>query len=799
MSTLAALVVATVMSASGQNARWNGNGEDGMWTNPANWNVGFVPTLTNDTANWTGDAVTIDDAAFADRFWSRHGSGDNILLVATNGSLTTIGDVALNEFSNGPVDAELNVNGGHLYVGNDISVAGQATSQGEALFVLNSGSINVSTNNKIGTAGQGIGVNGRVDVNGGTYTVSGRSMIGGGNLATDEGVLNLYGGLFTEGIAGSNNTMQIGIGQGNGAVNLYGGKLVNNNNLSMDADASTDAGTAVVNLYGGEWWQVDPDVNMQDESTLAFQEGVLYWSGDQVDAMTELVTNDVVSYILGGTNMLTENWDASWTNGITYDYGYWSVTYGNALFADYNDVTNGFTTVWAYNLSSVTEPAVSNGVAETHTFNNGSGDQLWTTAANWDIGTVPTIEDTVNHTANGDTLVIASDVEVEDLFISNDSSATVAVVDFGALAVNNKIQVGNSGGNGVGILRIDGGELTTGSSIEFGIFGTTRKGIGFLNSGSISAGGTTSLGGFNPASGELTINGGIYTQTGLFEIGRTGAGILNMNGGSLIAKNGFDPLRVGDGSGDGTLNLNGGSIVTSGMQVEWGDIDEGTGTINLNGGLLQIDGNFDAALRLDDNAQINFDQGVFKWAGNWVDFFATNYVDNGFITWANGMTNRVSETWDKSWTNGMSVLFAEFADGFTTVWAFDLSSLPSGYESYAIQYNLQEGSFGDDDEDGASNFREYALNGNPTNNGDTGHVDANNDGTTFSYVYAKRDGDAGIGYTLVDTTDLVYVPGNTNNWDSQSSGPVVGDYSTVTNNYGMTVDQRFIKLLIEEL
>lgn len=122
------------------------------------------------------------------------------------------------------------------------------------------------------------------------------------------------------------------------------------------------------------------------------------------------------------------------------------------------------------------------------------------------------------------------------------------------------------------------------------------------------------------------------------------------------------------------------------------------------------------------------------------------------------------------------------------VWSLGWGGVLSGSDANTSDY----------DNDGASDYREYALNGNPTNSADTGQVEASNDGTTFTYVYAKRADDANIVYTLVDMDDLVAGTANTNNWVDQSLGPVVGDYQMVTNRYDMTgISQQFIKLIVE--
>jgi hypothetical protein len=123
------------------------------------------------------------------------------------------------------------------------------------------------------------------------------------------------------------------------------------------------------------------------------------------------------------------------------------------------------------------------------------------------------------------------------------------------------------------------------------------------------------------------------------------------------------------------------------------------------------------------------------------------------------------------------------------------------FVNWALSYPVLSGSkanTADYDNDGASDYREYALNGNPTNGADTGMVEATTDGTILTYIYAKRTDDNTIVYTLVDTTDLLFGQQFTNNWDGQTVGPSgVANFDSVTNTYNMTGSQRFIKLIIE--
>jgi len=310
--------------------------------------------------------------------------------------------------------------------------------------------------------------------------------------------------------------------------------------------------------------------------------------------------------------------------------------------------------------------------ATTNVFDNGGTDDLWSNVENWDVNGIPGSTDWAKHTSKAVVLTVNSAAEALDLNVSHLNTAIVSVVTGGDLNVGNTIIVGNDGGAGsTGVLVVDGGAVNVGSDLVFGVFGN-RLGIGELKTGSIKVGSLTRLGGWNiESSGELTISGGNYINTnGMFEIGRSGSGLFNMDGGVLQLQENvgvvWNPLRIGNGSGDATLNLNGGTIFTGGM------IMNGSQTrLNLRGGSLQVETAGSWSVAINNDAQMVFDAGTFVWKGNRIANFSSLVASNA-VSWSNGMTNMLTESWDACWTNGMSVLYADYNDattGYTTVWA----------------------------------------------------------------------------------------------------------------------------------
>lgn len=341
-----------VMAALGMNAnaittKWTLVGE-GNWTNAANWDLG-VPTAADSVVfEISGAKIILDSEVSLVQFYNRRGSAPETsatLDIVTNGVLTASGKVMVAGFGLPPnLYADLHINGGSLNVKNDFTVAGDNLAEGVGTLIMNSGTINASNNFYVGHAGRNTGVTGVATINGGVLNVVKNTRIGGGKLETDTGTLNLYDGTFNANVdTNFFGPFRISFGVGSGTVNLYGGTVTNNGALEMERDETNDVGTATLNLVGGEWWQNNL-VYVEDESVIHFEEGVFYWQGSRVSAFSNLVTNNFVTWSGGLTNMLTESWNVSFTNGTSI------------LYVDYNDAQPGYTTVWAYDTNPPTEP-----------------------------------------------------------------------------------------------------------------------------------------------------------------------------------------------------------------------------------------------------------------------------------------------------------------------------------------------------------------------------------------------------------------------------------------------------------
>jgi hypothetical protein len=180
-------------------------------------------------------------------------------------------------------------------------------------------------------------------------------------------------------------------------------------------------------------------------------------------------------------------------------------------------------------------------------------DDLWSTPENWSTGTVPTVEDKARIQA----------------------VPGARIVNEGAVALDSWVGAGQSGD-----LTVDGGTLTTNSFI---VVARQASGEGTLNM----------------VSGAITAGGPLY-------VGHTGAGTVNVTGGTITTPT----VNIGF-RGQGHVNLHGGIVNTStlNMRVNAGSVgtmDIGAGTLILNGDAREVVQGF------IDNGWITFYEGRGK-------------------------------------------------------------------------------------------------------------------------------------------------------------------------------------------
>jgi len=194
-----------------------------------------------------------------------------------------------------------------------------------------------------------------------------------------------------------------------------------------------------------------------------------------------------------------------------------------------------------------------------------TGDHLWSTPANWEIGTLPVSDNAA-----------AGKVRIQVV-----PGPTIA--NEGAVAFN--IRIGN---NATGVLTVDGGTLAVVGWISMG---RNANGVATLNmiSGSIETG---SLNIGEVASlATLNMTGGTITVGGYFKVGTSGATAhVNLRGGTITTG---DFVMGQDAGSVGTMNITAGTLIIDGdkLSLVQGYIDDPNGWITAYGGqgTLQLD------------------------------------------------------------------------------------------------------------------------------------------------------------------------------------------------------------------
>ena len=127
--------------------------------------------------------------------------------------------------------------------------------------------------------------------------------------------------------------------------------------------------------------------------------------------------------------------------------------------------------------------------------------------------------------------------------------------------------------------------LGTTATVPYSVTVTDKvKVVTEVNGGTVNATGDFYLGKNAGATGSMTVNGGIVTQTGssgrTLLVGDSGTGTLTLNGGAVTMNHVRDGFTAG---GSGTINLNGGTLSTQRIYTRSGE----TGKLNFNGGTLK--------------------------------------------------------------------------------------------------------------------------------------------------------------------------------------------------------------------
>lgn len=169
--------------------------------------------------------------------------------------------------------------------------------------------------------------------------------------------------------------------------------------------------------------------------------------------------------------------------------------------------------------------------------------------------------------------------------INDGTNATMSINDTSSCTATGRVFIGQNTGS-TGVLTIsDEGSLTCPGQQEIQI-GISGQGTLNLNGGTVSGNGWMSVGRGGGGTGTLNITAGTFTQAAIdrfIHIGEYGAGTLNISGtGAFIAASVTGVLVGEEPASSGVINLDGGSLTATAV------VDSGSGTsaFHFNGGLL---------------------------------------------------------------------------------------------------------------------------------------------------------------------------------------------------------------------
>jgi T5SS/PEP-CTERM-associated repeat protein len=208
-----------------------------------------------------------------------------------------------------------------------------------------------------------------------------------------------------------------------------------------------------------------------------------------------------------------------------------------------------------------------------------------------DAGTAQDADGAV--TSRGGAATVTGDVVVAD----NSFSTGRVTVAGGTLGMSNALRIADNAGSH-GTLRVHGGTVRVGGLTQLGLANTTNAFL-VVTGGTLQAVGNIEVGATanNGAAGFMVVSGGVATAAGAINLGNNAGstGTLTVVGGEVRV---HGQLAVGS-SGAGTLNLSGGSITTTTFRLS--DASGATGLVNVTGGRLVVTNQGTSSAVFDQN------------------------------------------------------------------------------------------------------------------------------------------------------------------------------------------------------
>jgi len=211
------------------------------------------------------------------------------------------------------------------------------------------------------------------------------------------------------------------------------------------------------------------------------------------------------------------------------------------------------------------------------TWNNVGGDFSWTNPLNWDIGSVPALDDT--HINNGDAVQVNAGDAAFSTRLVLDNGSSINVANTASLDVYGQSLWGNGAGS-IATGNINGAFTVT---AEQGL-GMAAGAVTTLNVDSgavVDVQGAWLIGGYGAgATGNINVNGGSLNVVSHLYAGLEGTGNLTVNSGTVNI--GGNLIMAAGGAATGTFTANGGVTTINGMNMGAG---AGTSMVSaFNGG-----------------------------------------------------------------------------------------------------------------------------------------------------------------------------------------------------------------------
>jgi hypothetical protein len=714
----------------------------GVWNDNLNWNLGHVPTSSEDAIVANGDTIN-------------YNAGSTVNSFSTNGSFNIVGGaLGGSQASQGSpfqFNSSLEFNGGGLY-SSTISVAA-----GNSITVTNNGNnylSDVTVNPSINFAAGYMHIYN-------TVNVIADWTLGGGNIQLHDGNTNLA-------IAATGEL------NGNGVVNPYfgGGVLTNSGLVSADVSGQTLALANTTDTGAGTFQAIN-GATLSISGNLSGSNTVVH-----ADTGTVLIDSGEISGTIGNATGSGFTFSGNGNNSIQGANITGNLTFGNGGY------------VHAYGANSITGTVTMASTSNTLQLHDGNAQvTLTATSLMHGYGIV------VNYFGGGtleDDGTISADATGNALVLNQSNTTGTGILDarnggilsIGGLLNGNGIAV-NVDSNPASIVQIDGGALT-GS-----IASTTGTGLSFSPNGNnyISAAtvnGTLTFGqnGYSRLYSSNTLNGSIAMAS-------TGNGIQFQDGNALLTISSTGLLH-GYGAtynyfGGGTLQDNGTVNADTSGQVLYLNNSNITGSGILegtSGGILSIGGllNGSAATVHADTGTVIVDGGAVTGSfsastGSGISFSGNgnNYVSNASISGNLTFGNSAYSRFYNATQVGGVIAMASTGNGI---------QLQDGNASLQISLGGLMHGYG--------NVYEYFGGGTLINNG-TASADTNAQTLTLNSTYlngsgildARNGGVLSIGALLNASNMQVNVDSNPNSAVEINGGGLTGTLGATTGT-GLT-------------